>query len=83
MKSAQVYADNLAQNIEDLDASNDPQTLWSSFKSHILGTTSGRAAEGAVAQSHTGNAGRRSGVEDSEPVRSSRGKPARLCKLIA
>ena len=32
------YADKLAQDLEDLDTSEDPQTLWSSFKSRILGT---------------------------------------------
>ena len=37
---AQEYADKLAQNLEDLDTSEDPQTLWSSFKSRILETAS-------------------------------------------
>ena len=32
------YVDKLAQNLEDLDASEDTQTLWSSFKSLILET---------------------------------------------
>ena len=34
------YADKLAQNLEDLDASEDSQTLWSTFKSHVLETAS-------------------------------------------
>ena len=33
---AQEYASKLAENLEGLSVSEDPQTLWSSFKSHIL-----------------------------------------------
>ena len=32
----QKYVDKLAQDLEDLDTSEDPQSLWSSFKSRIL-----------------------------------------------
>ena len=37
---AREYADKLVQNLEYLDTSEDPQTLWSSFKSRILETAS-------------------------------------------
>ena len=34
---AQEYVDKLAKNLEDLDVSEDPQTLWLSFNSRIWG----------------------------------------------
>ena len=37
---AQEYTYKLAQNLEDLDASKDSQTMWSSLKSRILETPS-------------------------------------------